>query len=101
MLIVNRTCDLTDDFSDIYENYWPQVKAVGEMDESNWTFTDSPIQPHGDSKWANLVLACSNFTTLIIFTSNFHCHYLWKMYRFSNYTFLICSSRTSDGILNY
>lgn len=49
VLIVNRTCDLTDDFSDIYENYWPQVKAVGEMDESNWTFTDSPIQPHGDT----------------------------------------------------
>ncbi|XP_078265753.1 uncharacterized protein LOC144598963 isoform X2 [Rhinoraja longicauda] len=46
VLIVNRTCDLTDDFSDIYGNYWPQVKAVGEMDESNWTTMDSPFQPH-------------------------------------------------------
>uniref|UniRef100_UPI00398E4842 interferon alpha/beta receptor 2-like n=1 Tax=Pristiophorus japonicus TaxID=55135 RepID=UPI00398E4842 len=48
-LITNRSCDLTDDFSDINESYWARVKAVTEMDESNWTCLDE-FQPHQDTK---------------------------------------------------
>ncbi|XP_051870738.1 interferon lambda receptor 1-like [Pristis pectinata] len=48
-LIVNRTCDLTDEFSDIYGNYWPQVKAVVGNDESNWTTMDIAFQPYDDT----------------------------------------------------
>ncbi|XP_067849309.1 interferon alpha/beta receptor 2-like isoform X2 [Heptranchias perlo] len=48
-LISNRTCDLTDEFSDINESYWARVKTVTEMDESNWTFLEE-FQPHRDTK---------------------------------------------------
>ncbi|XP_072369508.1 interferon alpha/beta receptor 2-like isoform X1 [Scyliorhinus torazame] len=48
-LISNRTCDLTNEFTDIYESYFTRVKAVTEMDESNWT-SSNVFQPLDDSK---------------------------------------------------
>ncbi|XP_072901155.1 uncharacterized protein [Hemitrygon akajei] len=50
ILIVNRTCDLTDSFSDVYGNYWPRVKAVTKNDESNWTDVDHYFQPYEDTR---------------------------------------------------
>ncbi|XP_062906534.1 interleukin-10 receptor subunit beta-like [Mobula hypostoma] len=50
ILIMNRTCDLTDSFSDIYGNYWPRVKAVTKNDESNWTDMDHQFQPYEDTR---------------------------------------------------
>ncbi|XP_078416316.1 interferon alpha/beta receptor 2-like isoform X2 [Cetorhinus maximus] len=48
-LITNRTCDLTNDFTNIYESYFAQVKAVTEMDESNWAPSEE-FQPLQDTK---------------------------------------------------
>ncbi|XP_078088930.1 interferon alpha/beta receptor 2-like [Mustelus asterias] len=48
-LITNRTCDLTNDFTNIYEAYFVRVKAVTEMDGSNWT-SSNEFQPFENSK---------------------------------------------------
>ncbi|XP_048396300.1 interferon alpha/beta receptor 2-like isoform X2 [Stegostoma tigrinum] len=48
-LITSRTCDLTNVFTDVYDSYFTQVKAVTEMDESDWSFSVE-FQPFRDTK---------------------------------------------------
>ncbi|XP_041067040.1 uncharacterized protein LOC121290563 [Carcharodon carcharias] len=48
-LITNHTCDLTNDFINIYESYFAQVKAVTEMDESKWAPSEE-FQPFQHTK---------------------------------------------------
>ncbi|XP_048458708.1 uncharacterized protein LOC109928467 isoform X2 [Rhincodon typus] len=48
-LITSRTCDLTNVFTDVYDSYFTQVKAVTEMDESDWS-SSMEFQPFQDTK---------------------------------------------------
>ncbi|XP_043542573.1 interferon alpha/beta receptor 2-like isoform X2 [Chiloscyllium plagiosum] len=48
-LILSRTCDLTNLFTDVYDSYFTRVKAVTEMEESDWSYS-MEFQPFRDTK---------------------------------------------------